>query len=189
MPKPKRFLFLGSLPHVHTRPHVALHAVPRAQQVWDAPARRSAEPADIASALPRQRENWGWLLGNPTLQASTSSPHWPQAAAFEALLLWREKHRASPPRWRPQAHTSCSNAAGERAGREGRKEGTWRRARRTHLAAADAHATVVELQLVEGEAGGALEQGLKASHPIRPEGVVAQVQLHQLRPGGDESLS
>lgn len=119
MPRPKRFLFLGSLPHVHAGPHVALHAVPRAQQVWDAPARRSAEPADIASVLPRQRENWGWLLGNPTLQASTSSPHWPQTAAFEALLLWREKHRAGPPRWRPQALTSCSNAAGEQAGREG----------------------------------------------------------------------
>lgn len=66
--------------------------------------------------------------------------------------------------------------------------GTWARARRTHLATADAHATVVELELMKGEAGGALEQGLKASHAVGPECVVAQVQLHQLRPGCDESL-
>lgn len=66
--------------------------------------------------------------------------------------------------------------------------GTWGRARRTHLATADAHATVVELQLMKGEAGRALEQSLKASHAVGPECVVAQVQLHQLRPGCDESL-
>lgn len=40
-----------------------------------------------ASVLPRQHENRGRLLGNPALQASTTSPHRPQAAAFEAFLL------------------------------------------------------------------------------------------------------
>ena len=58
----------------------------------------------------------------------------------------------------------------------------------THLATTDAHATVVELEFVQCEAGGALEQGLEASHAIRPEGVVTQVQLYQLGPGRDESL-
>lgn len=58
----------------------------------------------------------------------------------------------------------------------------------THLATTDAHATVVELEFVQREAGGALEQGLEASHAVRPEGVVTQVQLHQLGPGRDESL-
>ena len=41
---------------------------------------------------------------------------------------------------------------------------------------------------MQREAGGALEQGLEASHTVRPEGVVTQVQLHQLGPGRDESL-
>ena len=37
-------------------------------------ASRSAHVREAASVLPRQHENWGWLLGNPTLRASTSSP-------------------------------------------------------------------------------------------------------------------
>lgn len=41
---------------------------------------------------------------------------------------------------------------------------------------------------MQREAGRALEQGLEASHAVRPEGVVTQVQLHQLGPGCDESF-
>lgn len=69
------------------------------------------------------------------------------------------------------------------------REGAGGRGPCTHLATSDAHATVVELELVQGEAGGALEQGLEASNAVRPERVVAEVQLHQLGPGGDEPLA
>lgn len=43
---------------------------------------------------------------------------------------------------------------------------------RTHLATTDAHATVVKLEFVQGEAGRALQQGLKASHAIGPKRIV-----------------
>ena len=46
----------------------------------------------------------------------------------------------------------------------------------THLAPADAHAAVVELQLLQRVAGAALQQPLDALDAVRPEGVVAEVQ-------------
>lgn len=58
----------------------------------------------------------------------------------------------------------------------------------THLATSNAHATVVELEFVQGEAGWALEEGLEASHSIRPKGIVAEVEFHQLRSCSDEPL-
>ena len=66
-----------------------------------------------------------------------------------------------------------ANVVGNLEGREG--EGQWGREGggcRTHLATPDAHATVVELEFVQGEAGGALQQGLKASHAVGPECIV-----------------
>lgn len=69
----------------------------------------------------------------------------------------------------------------------------WRKTRSegeagTHLAAADAHAAVVEPELAQGEAGRALEQGLEASNTVWPECIVTEVQLHQLRARRDEAL-
>lgn len=48
-----------------------------------------------------------------------------------------------------------------------------------HLSSADSHPAVVEAQLLQGVAGGALQQLLDALHAVRPEGVVAQIQLSQ----------
>lgn len=90
----------------------------------------------------------------------------------------------------PRAHTSDGHKCSRGLGREG-GGGQWGCGEggcRTHLAATDAHATVVELEFVQGEAGGALEQGLESSHAVGPKRVVTQVQLHQLSPGCDESL-
>lgn len=58
----------------------------------------------------------------------------------------------------------------------------------THLAAPNAHATVVEPEFVKGEAGWAPEQGLESSHSIRPKCVVTEVEFHQLCSCSDEAL-
>ena len=91
---------------------------------------------------------------------------------------------------RGQGHILQADAdvAGDGAGRKAEDTGMWGGSGRTHLATTNAHATVVELEFVQCEAGGTLEQGLEASHAVGPEGVVTQVQLHQLGPGRDESL-
>lgn len=46
----------------------------------------------------------------------------------------------------------------------------------THLPSADAHAAVVEPQLLQSVAGGALEQLLDALHAVGPKRVVAEVE-------------
>lgn len=58
----------------------------------------------------------------------------------------------------------------------------------THLATSNAHATVVKLEFMQGEAGGALEESLEASHSVRPKCVVTEIEFHQLGSRGDEPL-
>lgn len=79
-------------PHAHSRPHVALPVVLRAQQVWDAQALRTAEPAGqrMYEKLPLCCQD-NTRTGDGCLATPPSGPppplHWPQAAAFEAFLL------------------------------------------------------------------------------------------------------
>lgn len=45
-----------------------------------------------------------------------------------------------------------------------------------HLATTNAHATVVQLEFLQGETSRALQQRFKSTHPIWPKGIVTQIQ-------------
>ena len=57
-----------------------------------------------------------------------------------------------------------------------------------NLATIDGRATVVKLEFLQGEAGWALEEGLKASHSIRSKCILTEVKFYQLCSYSDESL-
>lgn len=194
---PKWFLFGAPCSGTHARTHVALPVVLRAAVLQMPQAcvlqnQRVRASMQYCRCVAKATLDQGWLLGNPTFVDSHLLSYWPQAAACEAFLHKEKNNRPTIPadeRPRHLLHMDA-NTSGDRGRGVGlRTAGTRGGGHCTHLTATNAHATVVELEFMQGEAGRALEQGLEASHTVGPECVVAEVQLHQLGPGCDESLS